>query len=438
MPPPRIDRTGTAFKVNRMSSSIKITTLSSGLRVITDTVPTVESVAVGVWADAGTRHENMAHNGVAHMVEHMMFKGTPTRSAAAIAEEVEDVGGHMNAYTSRDVTSYHIHLLKEDLSLALDIVSDITQRPLMPEHEVERERYVILQEIGMSLDTPDDLVFDLYQETAYQGQALGAPILGTNEIIGGMQRDTLMGYVRHFYTPGRLVVSAAGNLDHDAFVADVEARFTDLPADEAHSFAPASYAGGESRLEKELEQSHVILGFQGISRLDDDFYAALALSTMLGGGMSSRLFQEVREKRGLVYSVFSAHTAYQDDGQFSIYAGTGPKDLPELIPVLCDEILKATAPFSEKELARAKAQMKAGLLMSRESMLSRANLQAKYLIHHGAAFDIRERLFAIEGITLEDVQAAARRIFATKPTLAALGPLKRLESYERILERLSA
>lgn len=398
----------------------------------------MDSVALGVWADVGTRNENLAHNGVAHMVEHMLFKGTARRNAVRIAEEIEDVGGQMNAYTSREVTAYHVHLLKEDTNLALDVLADIIQHSVMPEDEIVRERQVILQEIGMTADTPDDLVFDYYHETAYPGQALGAPILGRSEIVGAMERGVMQDYVRRFYTPGRLVVSAAGNIGHEEFVRQVEALFDALPPDQPEAWTPAAYEGGSFLAEKALEQSHIVLGFQGVSRKSPDFYAAMVLSTVLGGGMSSRLFQEIREKRGLVYSVFSYHGSYQDDGQFVIYAGTGPDNLTELVPVLCAELLRSESTVTAEELARAKAQIRAGLLMGRESMMTRANQQAKHLIHFGDIVDVQEKLRRLEAVTVESVQALARAIFDTKPTLSVLGPLGALESYEEIRARLRA
>ncbi len=265
--------------------SISLTILPNGLRVITDFVPAVESVALGVWADVGARHEERAQNGIAHMVEHMMFKGTPTRSARAIAEQVEDIGGRMNAYTSREITAYHMHVLKEHAPLALDILSDMIQRPAMPDEEITRERGVILQEIGMTIDTPDDIVFDHYHETAYPDQALGAPILGKSEIVQAMRRDDLMAYVERFYTPQRLVISAAGNITHDEMLDLCATYFDMLPPDRDSAFAAARYEGGEHRFARDLEQSHIVLGFDGVSRHDDDFYAAGALATMLGGGM---------------------------------------------------------------------------------------------------------------------------------------------------------
>jgi predicted Zn-dependent peptidase len=419
--------------------TIKVTTLPSGLRVVTDTVPDMETVAVGAWADVGTRHEDMEHNGVAHMVEHMMFNGTPTRTSLQIAEAIEDVGGQINAYTSRELTAYYIHLLKNDLPLGMDILSDILQNPTFPDAELEKERGVIIQEIGMTNDTPDDVVFDLFQETAYPNQSLGAPILGREEIIEGMKKETLFDYVHRFYTPRKLVISAAGNVDHDAFASMVAGLFNNLPQDTPQGYVPAQYQGGDKRVEKELEQTHVVLGFQGVDRKDPGYYAAAILSTVLGGGMSSRLFQEVREKRGLVYSVYASHSSYHDDGQFEIYAGTGPEHLQKLVPVVCDQIVKIMQEaISEAELNRAKAQIKAGILMGRESMLSRANRQAKYLINFGNPPDVQKLIHIIDAVSVQDVQAMAQKLFTRKPTVAALGPLAGLEEYDSIAARLAA
>lgn len=418
--------------------SMELTTLPNGLRIVSDHVPSVDSIAIGVWVDCGSRHEDLKHNGISHMVEHMMFKGTPKRSAVEIVEQIENVGGHINAYTSREVTAYHLHLLKDDLPLAVDILSDIIQRPTMPEGEIDRERGVILQEIGMTNDTPDDLVFDLFQETTFPGQALGAPILGRPDIIRTMTRTNLMDYVKKYYTPAGLVISAAGNMDHETLISLVSGSFSDLPENAPSRISSACYKGGDCRTEKTLEQSHIILGFEGLPRHDPDFYAAVALSTILGGGMSSRLFQEIREKRGLVYNIFSFHHTFQDSGLFAIYAGTGPDDLTELIPVLCGEIGNMLEDVPEEELTRAKAQMRADILMGRESMLRRANAQAKRLIHFGDALDIEKKIEKINALSPQDIRRVAKRIFKTAPTLTALGPLGKLESYDQIKERLAA
>lgn len=419
--------------------SVEITTLPSGLRVITDYVPDMDSVALGVWADVGTRHEDLAHNGVAHMVEHMLFKGTPTRDALQIGEQVEDVGGSMNAYTGRENTAYYIRLLKDDFAFALEILGDMIQNSTFPEEEIDKERDVILQEIGMTLDTPDDIIFDWYQETAYPEQALGAPILGTAKIIEKMQRDTLFDYVKRFYTGERLVISAAGGVPHDKMVKEAQRIFAGLPTAANQNYIAANYRGGEHRVEKELEQSHIVLGFQGISKNNPDYYAAVLLSTILGGGMSSRLFQEIREKRGLVYTVYSSHSSFHDDGQMEIYAGTGPDKLSELVPVICDEIAKIVQDkVTDDELNRAKAQVKTSMLMSRESMLNRANRQAKYLINFGKAVDMNELVGLVESTDANAIQAMAQKMFSSNPTLAALGPLSQLEPLDTINGRLKA
>ena len=378
--------------------SVRISTLSNGLRVLTDSVPAMDSVAIGIWCDVGTRYEDLKLNGIAHLVEHMMFKGTSCRNALEIVEQIETVGGQMNAYTSREHTAYFIHLLKDDMRLALDLLSDILLNSTFPKEELEKERQVILQEIGMTNDTPDDLIFDLYQTVAYPDQAIGAPILGTADIVANMPHDALSKYTARFYTPEKLILSAAGHIDHDELVQLAEDIFSDhKPSNDNASAPTAIYHGGETRHQKDLEQSHIVFGFQGIARISEDYESAMLLSTILGGGMSSRLFQEVREKRGLVYSVYSHHSPYRDDGQFEIYAGTGPDSLPELIPVICDELNKIRShAVTEDELKRAKTQIRAGLLMSRESMLSRADRQAKYVFNFNKLPNIEKTIRKID------------------------------------------
>ncbi len=416
----------------------QITTLPNGLRVVTDYVPSVESVAVGVWIGVGARDEDLKYNGAAHMVEHMLFKGTKKRNALEIVEVIENVGGHVNAYTSREMTSYHVHLLKDDLPLALDVLADIVQNSNMPEDEVERERGVILQEIGMCHDTPDDIIFDQYFETAYPKQTVGAPILGTTDIIKSMSRETLMDFTHRLYTPKNMVVCASGNLDHDAFVKQVSEHFNGLPDDQDFVKASADYQGGEHRDVRDLEQSHIILGFNAPARLSDDFYTVKTLSALLGGGMSSRLFQEIREKRGLVYSIYSFYMAYSDCAQFGIYAGTGPESLPELVPVVCDEVKKLADTLNDDEIERAKAQLRASSLMSRESMLSRADQNAKSVFLHGCIKNPEEIIQSINAVDKAALQRACESVFSSSPTLAALGPLGQLEDFDSIKTRLAA
>ncbi|MCB9964111.1 MAG: insulinase family protein [Rhodospirillales bacterium] len=421
--------------------SLTFSTLPNGLRIITDHVPEMHSVAFGVWYNVGTRNEQPHQNGIAHLVEHMMFKGTKNRSALQISEEIESVGGQMNAYTSREHTAYFVHLLKDDLPRAIEVLADQLQNTTFPEKELEKERQVILQEIGMTNDTPDDIVFDLYQATAYPDQPFGSPILGTADIVSRIPREDLFSYINTFYTPKTLVISAAGCVKHEEFAAQVARHFTEIPQ---MSVTPpvassAMYRGGqEIRQSKNLEQAHIVLGFQGVSRISPDYDAALLLSTILGGGTSSRLFHQIRFERGLVYDIFSHHTAYQDEGQFEIYAGTDPERLGEFMPAVCDELNKIrTESVTPAELSRAKAQIRAGLLMSRESMSSRADRQAKHLLHFKTLPDIEARIARLNAVTSADVHRIAETILKSPPTLAALGPLKKLESLEAIHSRLS-
>lgn len=290
----------------------------------------------------------------------------------------------------------------------------------------------------MCADTPDDIIFDHYYETAYPGQTLGAPILGTPDLIKGMQRDDLMRYVRELYTPARTVIAAAGPVSHEEFVALAAQHFKALPSDTEHAPLAADYKGGEHRVKKELEQSHIVLGFEGVARGSADYQAIKALATILGGGMSSRLFQEIREKWGLAYSIYAYHSAYNDSGQFGVYAGTGPADLPTLLPVVCEELLKVTDDLTEEELQRAKAQLKSGTLMARESMMSRADQIARTLIFKNKLYDLDTVIASIDAIDMAQVKTLARRIFSGVPSLAALGLLEGLEPYEKLQERLAA
>lgn len=415
-----------------------MTTLPSGLRVVTDRIDGVHSVALGVWVAVGTRHEDLPENGVAHMVEHMLFKGTPTRDALKIAEVIEDVGGNMNAYTGRETTAYYVHLLHDHLDLGLEVLADIVQNSTMPADEVERERGVILQEIKMYADTPDRQVFDNFQEAAYPGQSLGAPALGSSKIISGMQRDTLMNYVRTHYVPGNLVIAASGGVDHDVLVQKVAALFDHLPNGMNGHYLPAHYNPLASLQVKETEQSHIVLGFQGIRRSDDRYAAFRLLSSLLGGGMSSRLFQQVREKRGLVYSIYSFYDAFHDDGLFGIYAGTGPEQVKELMPVVLDEIKAVMNSITPEELARSKAQIKAGVLMSRESTLTRADQQARHVINFGKPFNIDQLVQDIDAVTPAEIVSLAQNVFMTKPVIAMIGDASQMMDVDQITSRLRA
>jgi predicted Zn-dependent peptidase len=416
----------------------QVSTLANGLRVATDQIETVESVSLGIWIDVGTRHEPPELNGVAHFLEHMAFKGTERRSARAIAEEIEAVGGHVNAYTSRESTAYYAKVLKEDVPLALDILGDILQNSTFDPEELDRERTVILQELGQANDTPDDIIFDYFQERAYPDQAMGRPVLGRPEIIRELSREAVVSYLRDHYGARRMVVAAAGNLEHERLLELAAKLLSGFPADRSVATEPAQYSGGDRRENRDLEQLHLVLGFPGVALGDPDFYAASVLSTAFGGGMSSRLFQEIREKRGLVYAIHSFVHGYRDGGLFGIYAGTGEEEVAELAPALCEEATRLADGLTEIELNRAKTQMKAGLLMSLESTSVRCEQLAQHLLIHGTPFDPPEVVRRIEAVDETAIRRVVDRWYSAPPTLTALGPLSRLEDFDRLRARLAA
>jgi predicted Zn-dependent peptidase len=417
--------------------TVRVTMLPSGLRVATDDMANVETVSLGVWVGVGTRHEPRAINGVAHLLEHMAFKGTERRSALKIAEEIEAVGGHLNAYTSREQTAFYAKLLKEDVALGVDVLADILQHSVFDEAELQRERAVVLQEIGQAHDTPDDIVFDHLQLAAFPDQALGRPVLGSAEIVSALTRDDVRGYMKGHYGGANMVLAAAGRLDHDR-IADLAAHaFDALPADRTATTDLARYGGGDKREERDLEQVHLTLGFDGIAYDDPDYYAMAVFSTLFGGGMSSRLFQEIREKRGLVYSIYSFSASYRDGGLFGVYAGTGEKEIGELIPVMCAEFHRAAAAIDVEEVRRARAQLKASLLMSLESTSARTEQIANHLLIYGRVLPTDELVRRVEAVDEAAVRRVVKRLMATRPSLAAVGPLGRLESLDAIAARLA-
>jgi predicted Zn-dependent peptidase len=419
------------------SDSIRITTLPNGLRVATDAMPSVESATVGIWTNCGARNETEAENGVAHLLEHMLFKGTARRSAQAIAEEIEAVGGQMNAYTARENTAYYARVLKEDVGLAVDIVADLLQHSVFDEAELGRERSVVLQEIGQAYDTPDDIIFDHFQGAAFPGQPIGRPVLGTPDTVSDMSRAALTSYLGAHYTPSELVLTAAGAVDHDRLVEQAAELFNRLPSGAPPAAPPTDYRGGDFREEQDLEQLHFLLGFKGAAIVDDDYYAQSVLSTLLGGGMSSRLFQEVREKRGLVYSIYTFASAYRDGGLFGVYAGTSPSQIAELVPVVCDQLLGAIGHVDAGEIGRAKAQIKAGMLMSLESTMSRAEQLGQHMLLFGRPILTQEIIARIDAVDADALKRAAAKLFTTKPTIAAMGELKALEPFERTARRFN-
>ena len=412
--------------------TVQVTTLDSGLQVATDTFKTVETVSLGAWVSVGTRHEQPEHNGISHLLEHMAFKGTDHRSARSISEEIEAVGGHLNAYTSRENTAYFAKVLKDDLSLATDIISDILQYSTLDPEELERERAVIIQEINQAHDTPDDIVFDYFQQAAYPNQAIGRPVLGSVALVQEIPRDTIKSFMTEQYACDRIVLSAAGNVNHDEFVSLAKDTFTTLPFKSSRATETLDYVNGDYRESRDLEQLHFIMGFNGLSYLDIEYYPMAVLSTLLGGGMSSRLFQEARERRGLVYSIYSFASNYQDGGLLGIYAGTGGDNIGELVPVICGEITSVCGKVTETELVRAKAQLKSAILMALESSSSRCEQAARQLQIFGHTVTIPEVIEKINAVNTDAVETVARRIFCSRPTIAAIGPTKKLDDYAHI------
>lgn len=421
-----------------MSEPVRLTRLPNGLTIVSETMPRVETVSIGAYVHAGTRDETAAENGASHFLEHMAFKGTSRRDAASIAREIENVGGHLNAYTAREQTAYYAKVLKEDMPLAADIIGDILTHSTFVPEELERERGVILQEIGQANDTPDDIVFDHFQATAFPDQPMGRPTLGTEAVIGAMPREVLTGYMRRHYGPSRMVVAAAGALEHEALVSLVERHFADLPVVTPTASEVARYGGGEFREERELDQVHVVLGFEGPAVATAMHYPTMLLSTLLGGGMSSRLFQEIRERRGLVYSIYSFAQPFRDGGLFALYAGTGEEQAAELVPVALEELRRVQHDVTEEELARAKAQLRASVLMSLESTGSRCEQLARQIQVHGRVIPAEETKAKIAAVTVEQVQQAAAMIFRSRPTLAALGPAGKVPGLPAIAEKLAA
>ena len=419
------------------ADTVRVTTLANGFRVATDRMDSVETTSLGVWAGVGTRNEPAEHNGVAHLLEHMAFKGTRRRSARDIVVEIEDVGGFLNAYTGREQTAYFAKVLADDTPLVVDILADILQNSIFDAEELTRERAVVLQEIGQAEDTPDDIIFDHFQETAFPDQAMGRPVLGRAEIVRELPRETVAGYMASRYRAGQMVLAASGQLDHDALVAMAEKLFSGLPSGAVPATEGARYAGGDGRFARELEQVHLALGFHGVTYTDPDYYVAAVLSQLLGGGMSSRLFQEIREKRGLVYSIHSFTSSYADGGIFGIYAGTGEKEVAELLPVVCDELAKLPDDLTEPEVKRAAAQLRAATLMAREKPSARCEQLASQLLIYGRPIPPAEAVARIDAVTIDELKRLARRLTQSPPTLTALGPIGQVMEYDALRQRLS-
>lgn len=415
---------------------IEITRLPSGLIVASDPMPHLESAAVGVWVNCGGRHETSREMGLSHMLEHVAFKGTESRSAKDIAVEMEAVGGELNAYTSREQTAFHARILKNDLPLALDILADILVRPVFDPAEVERERDVIIQEIGQARDTPDDLVFEYLQAASYPEQPMGWSILGTEATVGTFGRDDLNEYMAGNYRTSAMTLIGSGALEHARLVEFAETLFKDLPQGKERTAAPAEFRGGDIRGDDDLEQAHITFAFPGVASASDDAILAQVYATALGGGMSSRLFQEAREKRGLCYSIYAFSHSYSDTGTIGIYAGTAADKAGDLAPIVAGEMAALAAAATEEETARAKAQLRASLLMALESPQARCEQIASHLFTFGRVLPVEETLAKLNAIDAGAVRRFAALVCTRGgPAIAAVGPVKRLEGRERFAAR---
>ncbi len=418
--------------------SVNLTRLASGLVVITDDMPHLETASLGVWVGSGSRDEKPDEHGISHLLEHMAFKGTTRRTARQIAEEIEAVGGDLNAATSVETTAYYARVLKADVPLALDVLSDILSDPAFDPSELAREQNVIVQEIGAAEDAPDELVFDHLQATAFPGQPVGRSILGTPQTVRSFDPARLRTYLSRNYRAPDMVIAAAGAVDHGAVVADVERRFAAFNGPAAPVPEPARFSGGARIERRNLEQVHIALALEGLPQRDPALYSLQVFTSVLGGGMSSRLFQEVRENRGLCYAIYSFHWPYSDTGLFGLYAGTDAADTDELMRVVVEEIGAAAENIDEVEVTRAKTQMKAGLLMALESSGARAEQLARQIFAHGRPIPLEEIVAKVEAVTVESARQAGRALIGrSRPAVAALGPNRDLESAATIAESLS-
>ncbi len=402
--------------------NIEFKTLDNGIKIINDQID-VESASIGVWIGAGSSNENNNECGIAHMLEHMAFKGTKNRNAEKIAREIEDVGGDINAYTSKEVTAYFLKVLKENAELGVDILSDIIKNSIFPKEEIEKEKGVIISEIGQSYDSPDDRVFENFTKTAFKNQPMGRPILGTKETVSSFKQSDLKLFLDSNYAPENMVVSISGNLDKGNFFKIVEEKFSEIKNYIKPKKVNSEWTSGFISEDRDLEQTQLVFGVEGLNNIDIDRFSLRALSIILGGGMSSRLFQEIREKRGLCYSIFSFTQMQNSSGVFGFYAGTSPNDVDQLLEASLVEWKKIKKFISSEELDRAKAQMKSGFIMGQESNSSRSEYFAKTMINFGRLIENKEVIASIENITINSIYNLCEKLLVSpNPVLSAIGP----------------
>ena len=402
-------------------------TLDSGLTVVTEKMSEVRSVSVGFWFDVGARDEPDKLAGASHFLEHLLFKGTHTRSAKDIANQFDAVGGDINAFTGKEYTCYYSRVLDMDLSMALDVLSVMITSSVIDPDEFESERKVILEEIAMHEDAPDELVHDLFYRSMFDGHPLGRPVLGYNKSIGKVTRDEVASYWQERYSPPNLVVAAAGNVDHDELVTAVESLFSDRDGTQTSRTGAAPQAhSGVNVFKRPTEQAHIVLGVEGLARGHDDRHALAVLDTVLGGGMSSRLFQEVREKRGLAYSVYSYRAMFADTGTFAIYAGTTPQNAETVIDIALAEVDSVvTKGITEAELERAKGHVKGALVLSSEDPGSRMNRLGKGQITTGEILSIDELIEKFDSLTMDDIRRVGDAVLGgSRMRVTIVGPFE--------------
>lgn len=405
-------------------------TLDNGVRVIVEKIPTVRSVALGIWVGTGSRHEEADNNGISHFIEHMLFKGTSSRSAKEIAESFDQIGGHVNAFTSKEYTCYYARVLDEHAPMALSTLADMFFNSSFDEEEMKKERKVVIEEIKMYDDTPDDLVHDLIAKASFQNHSLGYSILGTESVLNTLTREKIVNYVERRYTPANIVITVAGNVS-DELLSSIKEHFSGFHRELSQDEGAVPLFQSSIRLKKkETEQAHLCLAFPGLEIGNKDIYALILLNNILGGSMSSRLFQEVREERGLAYSVFSYHSAFKDNGMFTIYTGTAPNQLEEVYKVVISTLLKLKKDgMTFEELKKGKEQLKGSLMLSLESTNSRMSRLGKNELMLGKHLSLDEILNRVESVSLEHVQDTIFNIFNHKMSISLVSPYEELPSY---------
>ena len=401
-----------------------LTTLPNGIRVITEPMPALRSIALGCWIDTGTRDELPNEQGASHFLEHLLFKGSETLSAREVSEIFDSIGAESNAFTSKENTCYWTRLLDQDLGTGFDVLSEMIQRPAFRQNEIDAERQVVIEEINMNEDDPDDVAFENFTIAVFSGHPLEAPVLGTRESIRGMSRDDILSYWKRRYGAGSMVVAGAGSLEHEAVVEMVSSRFGDWSGDSVdHEHLPNTPVSSVSITRRDTEQAHIVLGGKGLNRSDERRWAFEVMNHVVGSGMSSRLFREVREERGLAYAIYGFRLAYADAGAWGVYVGTTPSQADTALNVIRDELSKVVAEgITPEELERAKGSMRGGLALSLEDPNSRMVRLGRDELSGMPHLSVDERLAKLEAVTLEDVQGIATDLFTGERTLGAVGP----------------